>query len=77
MLFPGFVPTGKCFSKLEIIFCAFLPRKGVQKRAAENNFVNALVSLNLFYYIKQIHLMHLSRISGAYPVYRDLKENVL
>ena len=33
----------KEFSKLEIIFCAFLPHEGVLKRVAENNFVNALI----------------------------------
>ena len=33
------------FSKLEIIFCVFLPLKGVLKRAAENNFINALTPL--------------------------------
>jgi len=30
-------------SKLEIIFCVFVPIKGVLKRAAENSFVNALI----------------------------------
>jgi len=32
-------------SKLEIIFCVFLPLKGVLKRAAENYFVNVLTPL--------------------------------
>jgi len=32
-------------SKLETIFCVFLPLKGVLKRAAENSFVNALIPL--------------------------------
>ena len=31
------------FSTLEIIFCAFLPLKGVLKRVAENYFVKALI----------------------------------
>jgi hypothetical protein len=30
-------------SKLETIFCVFLPLKGVLKRTAENSFVNALI----------------------------------
>ncbi len=29
-------------SKYEIIFCVFLPLKGVLKRVAKNNFVNLL-----------------------------------
>ena len=32
-------------SKLEIIFCVFLPLKGVLKRTAENSFGNALTPL--------------------------------
>jgi hypothetical protein len=31
------------FSKLEIIFCVFLPRKEVLKRVTENNFYKALI----------------------------------
>jgi hypothetical protein len=34
---------GRFISKLETIFCVFLPLKGVLKRAAENSFVNALI----------------------------------
>jgi hypothetical protein len=33
---------GVSVSKLEVIFCAPLPLKGVLKRAAEDNFVNLL-----------------------------------
>jgi hypothetical protein len=34
---------GVSVSKLEVIFCAPLPLKGVLKRAAEDNFVNLLI----------------------------------
>ncbi len=35
----------QAISTLEIIFCAFLPLKGVLKRVAENYFVKALIPL--------------------------------
>jgi len=43
-MYPFSIPLGYFpVSKLEIIFCDFLPLKGVLKRAAENNFVNLLI----------------------------------
>jgi hypothetical protein len=55
------------FSKLEIIFCAFLPFKGALKRMAANNFVNALESEKLLSGRKKIQQRTYPAGAGLIP----------